>query len=95
MERRAREVWRQLLDFGETNRLQQRDAKQTRQFLKELSNVLKDTTVHTTIMTEATQAITTFTPLSVLEIRFPIILMYRTEGRTDATSTEEKLPSDR
>ena len=72
---------------------QQFVANKQRNYLKVLIRVLKDTTVHTTIITSEIVVITTFTAFSTLEIRFPMMMIYNTDGNTNATSTEEKLPS--
>lgn len=61
-------------------------------YLNESINVLKDTTVHTTMIMEATMASATFAGFSALEMRFPIRMIYNTDGKTDAVRTEEKLP---
>ena len=61
-------------------------------YLNESINVLKDTTVHTTMIKEATMASATFASFSTLEMRFPIRMIYNTDGKTDAVRTEEKLP---
>ena len=67
-------------------------ANKQRNYLKELIRVLKDTTVHTTMIMDAIVAITTFAAFSALEMRFPIRMIYNTDGKTDAVRTEEKLP---
>lgn len=64
-------------------------ANKQRNYLKELIRVLKDTTVHTIMIMDAIVAITTFAAFSALEMRFPMRIMYSTDGSTDATSTEE------